>query len=68
MSEEHINRCPLNMSQHLSLLKTKDNFNNESDDCCTILCCPIKTPVLILLLPCTIYNMCMNKYNKKYIC
>jgi hypothetical protein len=65
MTEE--NNCPLNMSQHFDLLTTKDLSSRDSD-CCTIMCCPIKTPLLILLLPCTIYNICMNKYNKKYVC
>ncbi len=61
------NRCPNNMSEWLSLYKTNDNSDHESE-CCTILCCPIKTPILLLILPCTFYNMCMNKINNKYIC
>ena len=51
----------------LYLFKTNDCIQEESD-CCTILFCPCKTPLLLLIVPCTFYNMCMNKYNNKYIC
>ena len=66
MSEES-SRCPLNMSDWIGGFKTNDNVYHESF-CCTFLCCPIKTPIMLLILPCTFYNMCMNKYNNKYIC
>ena len=68
MSEEQINnKCPINVTEWVGILKTNDNLNHDSDGC-NILCCPLKTPLLLLLLPCTLYNICMNKINKKYIC
>ena len=66
--EEIIHKCPINSNEWIGILKTKETLNRDYNDCCTILCCPLKTPVLILILPCTLYNICMNKINKKYIC
>ena len=61
-------KCPMNINECVDLLKTNDT-NQNSSDACTILCCPCKSPILLLfVLPCTLYNMCMNKLNKKYIC
>ncbi len=64
---ETTNNCPLNINEWINYFKTKNNINKDSD-CCTVICCPIKTPFLLLILPCTFYNMCMNNINNKYIC
>ncbi len=61
------NKCPINIDEWLDLFNTNDCTQNKSF-CYTMLCCPIKTPILLLCLPSTFYNICMNKYNKKYIC
>ncbi len=64
---EHKHTCPLNMNEWFEYFNTNNNIGQESE-CCTIICCPIKTPFLLLLIPCTFYNICINKYNNKYIC
>ncbi len=62
------NKCPLNINECIDLLNTNDTSHNDNI-ACTILCCPIKSPILLLFVfPCTLYNICMNKLNKKYIC
>ncbi len=62
------NKCPININECLDLLKTNDVLQKDSMFC-TIVCCPCKTPLLLLFVfPCTLYNICMNKFNKKYIC
>ena len=62
---------PVNCNQWVENLETNDNLN-KNDFCCTILCCPIKFPLLLLFLPCTFYNICRNKCNKtenkNYLC
>jgi hypothetical protein len=64
--DEHI--FPINMNECIESLKTNDTSEKESISC-TILCCPCKAPLLLVfVLPCTLYNICMNKFNKKYIC
>jgi hypothetical protein len=60
------NKCPISMNEWCGLFKTDDVRGNE-DECCTAICCPVKLPLLLLILPCTFYNICMNKYNNKYI-
>ncbi len=60
-------KCPISTSEWCDLFKTDDTRGNV-DDCCTAMCCPFKLPFLLLILPCTFYNICMNKYNNKYIC
>jgi hypothetical protein len=64
---EQSHNCPLNIYEWFDYFNTNNNLNKKSE-CCTIVCCPIKTPILLLILPCTFYNICMNKYNNKYIC
>jgi hypothetical protein len=54
------NKFPISMSEWCSLFKTNDTRGNE-DECCTAICCPVKLPLLLLILPCTFYNICMNK-------
>ncbi len=62
------NKCPITINEFTDLLNTNDTSQQQSIGC-TILCCPIKSPILLLfVLPCTFYNIVMNKLNKKYIC
>jgi len=67
--------CPITINKWLGAFTTYDNGYNQNDDTCfcTVICCPIKFPVLVLcLLPCTIYNIGRNKCNhtenKNYLC
>ena len=51
----------------------QSNINTaEPSDCLTILCCPIKFPILLVgFLPCTLYNILRNKCNntnENYLC
>ncbi len=66
--------CCVNFNSWLNTLKTYNSFSGKSDNsCCTIICCPIKFPLLFTFgIPCTIYNMsrntCMKTKDKNYLC
>jgi hypothetical protein len=66
--------CCVNCNEWLNTLKTRDDLSSNGDTlCCTVVCCPIKFPLLFTFgLPCTMYNILRNKCtgtkDKNYLC
>ncbi len=56
---------PSNCDKWIDCLKTNNGLYNETDECCTLLCLPIKFPLnLILCGPCALLNIFCNKCKK----
>jgi hypothetical protein len=66
---------PTNFKEWTGLLKTSCSPTGQDDCCATMLCLPVKLPVVLIgWLPCTCYNVLRNSCakseseKKNYLC